>query len=86
MKDTLPHRHEFKRIAIKQIADNDNYNGVPPVILMQKCKCGYKYAYDLMERNEFYEQYENPKVQDMSKSVSLPNLLPKCQEEANKNW
>lgn len=61
----LPHKHSLKRIAIKQKIDykikrQDEYNGppVPPMILAWKCDCGYSYAYDLMERKEFYERYQ----------------------------
>lgn len=62
MSEQLPHKHDFKRVAIKQESDNENYNGgVPPVILLWKCQCGYKYAYDLMDRNEFHERYEKTK-------------------------
>lgn len=72
MSDALPHKHEFNRVAIKQQIDRDinrggEYSGppVPPIILAWKCKCGYKYAYDLMERKEFYERYQKTNMQEV---------------------
>jgi len=64
MANQALHKHDFKRVAIKQELDNDLYIGsVPPVILLWKCSCGYKYAYDLMDRNEFYERYQKTNMQ-----------------------